>query len=122
MGFNHMNNVTNNHDAPLAVAGVAIAAGATVGIDSDDLRAAMNSNGVKQWIKLGVIEVEGLDELVSEEPSEPVTAPVIPGVTPVEPTREQLEARATELGIDFQDNTRDSTLVKKIAEAEEAAE
>ncbi len=116
-----MNNVTNNHDAPLAVAGVAIAAGATVGIDSDDLRAAMNSNGVKQWIKLGVIEVEGIDELISEEPSKPV-APVIPGVTHVEPTREQLEARATQLGIDFKDNTRDSTLVKKIAEAEEAAE
>lgn len=114
MGFDHMNNVTNNHDAPLAVAGVTIAASATVGIDSDDLRAAMNSNGVKQWIKLGVIEIEGLDE--------PVSAPVIPGVTPVEPTREQLEVRATELGIDFQDNTRDSTLVKKIAKAEEAAE
>lgn len=119
-----MNNVKNNHDAPLAIAGVTIAAGATVGVDSGALRASLNSNGVKQWLKLEVIEIEGLDELI-ESSNEPVvpTEPVIPSIpSATPPTREQLEARATELEISFQGNTKDETLVKKIAEAEAAAE
>ena len=36
------------------------------------------------------------------------------------PTREELEAKATELGIEFTEGTRDKTLAKKIAEALEA--
>lgn len=38
------------------------------------------------------------------------------------PTREELEAKATELGIEFAANTRDKTLAKKIAEVLEAQE
>jgi hypothetical protein len=38
------------------------------------------------------------------------------------PTREELEAKAAELGIEFTDGTRDKTLVKKIAEALAAQE
>lgn len=120
-----MNNVKNNHDAPLAVAGVTIAAGSTVGIDSDALRGALGSNGVKQWIKLGVIEVEGLDELI--EPVVPA-APVIPGIPSAEttgdktPERQALEARATELNVQgVISRMKDETLTAKIAEAEAAA-
>lgn len=119
-----MKKVKNNHGSTLGVAGVEIKPGATVGIDTTALRNALNSNAVKQWISLEVIEVEGLEELLegSDDPVVPA-APVIPGVPSAgsnEPTREQLEARATELEISFQGNTKDETLVKKIAEAEEA--
>lgn len=38
------------------------------------------------------------------------------------PTRAELEAKATKLGIEFTDGTRDKTLTKKIAEALEAQE
>lgn len=38
------------------------------------------------------------------------------------PTREELEAKANELGIEFASNTRDKTLAKKIAEALENQE
>lgn len=120
-----MNKVTNNHDSTLGVAGVEIKPSATVGIDTTALRNALGSNAVKQWIKLGILGIEGLEEL-QEDSDDPVVpaAPVIPGVPGAggsnEPTREQLEARATELEISFQGNTKDETLVKKIAEAEEA--
>lgn len=125
-----MNNVKNNHDAPLAIAGVTIAAGATVGVDSGALRASLNSNGVKQWIKLGVIDIEDLDE-GSDEPVV-LSVPVIPSVPTIPsatsggektPERLALEARANELGVKgVVANFKDETLAKKVTEAEAAAE
>lgn len=118
--------VKNNHDAPLSVAGVEIAAnGGVVGIEADALRGCLGSNGIKQWLKLDLIEIEGLEELLEGDSADGgVTAPAatgIPGIPAAPLTREQLEAKATELEISFQANTKDETLVNKIAEAEEKA-
>ena len=56
--------VKNNHDAPLNVAGVEIAAnGGVVGIETNALRGCLGSNGIRQWLNLGLIEIEGLKEL-----------------------------------------------------------
>ena len=86
-----MKNVKNNHDAPLNIAGVVIRAGATVGVDADALNSAMNSNGVKQWVKLGVIEIEddadeaevkktAKAEKAAAAKAEKAVAPVIPSL------------------------------------------
>lgn len=58
--------VKNNHDAPLGVAGVTIGAGKSVGIEANALRGCLDSNAIKQWIKLGLIEIEGLDQLLGD--------------------------------------------------------
>lgn len=117
-----MNNVKNNHDAPLAVAGVTIKAGATVGIEPVALRAAMSSNAVRQWIKLGLLEVEGLDELVEDAgaPDAPTPPSDVKGDEKT-PERLALEARAAELGLKGNvSNMKNETLSKKVEEAEDA--
>lgn len=111
-----MENVTNNHDATLNVAGVEIAPGVTVAIPKAKMDVARNSNGVKQWLLLGIITSDADDEDAGEPDTPPLGIPGLP--TPPVMTREQLEVRATELKIEFTKGTRDATLVKKIAEAE----
>ena len=123
--------VTNNHDAPLNVAGVTIAGnGGTAGVEADALRGCLNSNGTKTWLKLGLIEIDGLDELQDDSgdgaPAAP-SIPGIPGVTPPagdekSPERVAMEEKAAELGVKgVIANMKDDTLTAKIAEAEAAA-
>lgn len=86
-----MKNVKNNHDAPLNVGGVVIRAGGVAGVSPEALKVAMGSNGVKQWLKLGIIEIEDdADEAEAKKTAkaekaaaakaEKAVAPVIPSL------------------------------------------
>lgn len=117
--------VTNNHNAPLSIAGVTIKAGGSAGIEEGVLRNALSSNGIKTWLRLGLIEVEGVEELAKG--SEEKGIPGIPGVSLPNPAdqksdeRVALEAKASELGVQGNiGRMKDETLEAKIAEAEEA--
>jgi hypothetical protein len=139
MGFDHMAKVTSNHNTPLSVAGVVVGVGKSVGIDDDKLRAALGSNAVRQWLKLKLIEIEGLsdadiDEIVQtrgkgspNRSGSPVSVsiPGFPTTVPqqdADEARAALEAKATEVGVQGQiSKMKDETIIAKIAEIEAAA-
>jgi hypothetical protein len=138
MGFDHMAKVTSNHNTPLSVAGVVVGVGKSVAIDDDKLRAALGSNAVRQWLKLKLIEIEGLsdadiNEIVqtrgkgSPNRSGSPASVSIPGFPTVpqhdaDEARAALEAKAAELGVQGQiSKMKDETIIAKIAEIEAAA-
>lgn len=70
---------------------------------------AMNPPDCFSWADYGYEQVDLENE--SEEVPEEVPEPDAP------PTRDELEAKARELGISFNGNTKDATLITKIDEA-----
>lgn len=98
--------VTNHHDGLLNVAGVDIRPGADHAVTIDDKKFEQWSKGgaAKQWLKAGVIAVDGkVDVKAAKE-----------GQT----DRQVLEARALELGVSFDTDTSDEDLADAIAEQE----
>jgi hypothetical protein len=130
-----MAKVTSNHNTPLSIAGVVVGVGKSVAIDDDKLRAALGSNAVRQWLKLKLIEIEGLSEddvemIVQTRGKGPLTPTVsvsLPGFPAVpsldaDEARAALEAKAAELGVQGQiSKMKDDTIIAKIAEIEAAA-
>lgn len=104
-----MTKVTNNHDAPLNVAGVEVRPGATVEVDKGAFDKWTNGHAAKQWLKQEIITTDAKVD-VSKAP-EPTAAT----------EREQLQARADELGIAYSADTSDEDLTNAVAEAEETA-
>jgi len=107
-----MRKVTNHHKTPLAIAGVEIGPGRTVGIEEDKLKVAMRGNAAKVWFKLGLLSVEGSDDDDDNE-----------GESGGADEREALLDRAKELGLNPSANVRLDRLRRMVEKAEkEAAE
>lgn len=104
-----MTKVTNNHSAPLNVAGVDVRPGATVEVDAGAFDKWTNGHGAKQWLKQGIISADA-------KVNTSKTKDANPSLT----ERQKLEARASELGIAFTADTSDEDLTNAIAEGEQA--
>lgn len=101
-----MAKVTNKHNGLISVAGVEIRPGATVEVDDKAAKKWSGSHVGKTWLKSGVVDIDG----VKVEPT-----------PPHEPTaREELEAKAAALSLDFSGETTDDDLLNAILEAEQA--
>lgn len=105
-------NVTNNHSGTLNVAGVDISAGGTAAVPEVKLKQWMNGHAAKVWADQGVVTFDG-DVSDADEDNDEGGA---------EPTRDELMARARELGLNPNGNTGTDKLKAMIAEAEEEAE
>lgn len=104
-----MTKVTNNHSAPLNVAGVDVRPGAAVEVDKGAFDKWTNGHAAKQWLKQGIISADTkVDTSKTKEPNTTLTE------------RQKLEARAAELGIAFTADTSDEDLTNAIAEGEQA--
>lgn len=104
-----MTKVTNNHSAPLNVAGVDVRPGATVEVDKGAFDKWTNGHAAKQWLKQGIISADTkVDTSKAKEPNTTLTE------------RQMLEARAAELGIAFTADMSDEDLTNAIAEGEQA--
>lgn len=104
-----MTKVTNNHSAPLNVAGVDVRPGATVEVDKGTFDKWTNGHAAKQWLKQGIISADTkVDTSKAKEPNPTLTE------------RQKLEARAAELGIAFTADTSDEDLTNAIAEGEQS--
>ena len=105
-----MTKVTNNHSAPLNVAGVDVRPGATVEVDKGAFDKWTNGHAAKQWLKQDIITADTkVDTFKAKEPNPSLTE------------RQKLEARASELGIAFTADTSDEDLSNAVAEAEQEA-
>lgn len=102
-----MTKVTNNHDAPLNVAGVDVRPGATVEVDTGKFKKWANGGGAKVWLQQELITA---DTKSKAAPADPQTE------------RQKLEAQAAGLGIAFDAETSDEDLTNAISEAQEAAQ
>lgn len=105
-----MTKVTNNHSAPLNVAGIDVRPGASVAVPDDAFKKWSHGNAAKHWLKEKIITA---DAKVDVDDVKPV------GVELTE--RQKLEARANALGIAFTSDTSDDDLGNAIAEAQEQA-
>ena len=95
--------ITNNHDAPLAVAGVTIMPGKTVGLNERQAKMAESSNAVKTWVELKL--------LVAGDPEDDANADELSD------ERIALEEKAAEAGVKGNiSRMKDDTLQAKIDE------
>lgn len=104
-----MTKVTNNHDAPLNVAGVDVRPGATVEVDEKAFKNWANGNAAKLWLKQGLVVADTEVSVKDAKDNDAQTE------------RHQLEGRASTLGIAYDDETADDDLLNAVLEAEEAA-
>ena len=104
-----MTKVTNNHSAPLNVAGVDVRPGATVEVDKGAFDKWTNGHAAKQWLKQGTITADTKVDTSKTKDANPSLT-----------ERQKLEARASELGIAFTADTSDEDLTNAIAEGEQA--
>lgn len=106
-----MTKVTNNHDAPLNVAGVDVRPGATVEVDTGKFKKWANGGGAKVWLQQELITADTkVDTKSKAAPADPQTE------------RQKLEAQAAGLGIAFDAETSDEDLTNAISKAQEAAQ
>lgn len=104
-----MTKVTNNHSAPLNVAGVDVRPGATVEVDKGAFDKWTNGHAAKQWLKQGLVVADTKVDVKTVQGDDAQTE------------RQQLEGRASALGIDFTAETSDEDLLNAVLEAEEKA-
>ena len=104
-----MTKVTNNHDAPLNVAGVDVRPGATVEVDTGKFKKWANGGGAKVWLQQELITADTKVSVKDAKDNDAQTE------------RHQLEGRASTLGIAYDDETADDDLLNAVLEAEEAA-
>ena len=104
-----MTKVTNNHDAPLNVAGVDVRPGATVEVDTGKFKKWANGGGAKVWLQQELITADTKVSVKDAKDNDAQTE------------RQQLEGRASTLGIAYDDETADDDLLNAVLEAEEAA-
>lgn len=105
-----MTKVTNNHSAPLNVAGVDVRPGAAVEVDKGAFDKWTNGHAAKQWLKQGIISADTKVDTSKAKDANPALT-----------DRQKLEARAADLGIAFTADTSDEDLSNAVAEAEQEA-
>ena len=105
-----MTKVTNNHSAPLNVAGIDVRPGASVAVPDDAFKKWSHGNAAKQWLKAKIITADAKVDVSDVKPA---------GDDLTE--RQKLEAQADALGIAFTPETSDDDLVNALTEAQEQA-
>lgn len=105
--------VTNKHAGMLNIAGQDARPGATVAVEDKAFEAWSKGNGAKTWIKMKLVVVEGQQVAAKTEPAT---------VDPVANTTEDLKARATKLGITFNEDISDDDLLNEVLAAEQQAD
>lgn len=105
-----MTKVTNNHNAPLNVAGVDVRPGATVEVPDTAFKNWSHGNAAKHWLKEKIITSSTKVDVSDVKPA---------GDDLTE--RQKLEAQADALGIAFTPQTSDDDLVNALTEAQEQA-
>ena len=104
-----MTKVTNKHTGLLNVAGVEVRPDATVEVNSTAFKNWANGNAAKLWLKQGLVVADTKVDVKDAKGNDAQTE------------RQQLEGRASALGIAFDGETADDDLLNAVLEAEEAA-
>lgn len=102
--------VTNNHDAPLNVAGVDIRPKATAEVPDDAFKQWSHGHAAKVWVKQKLITTSGGAKVEDPGDQDNLTA------------RQKLEARATEAGVAFTADTSDKDLEAALKEADKRSQ
>lgn len=104
-----MTKVTNKHSGMLGVAGVEVRPGTTVEVDEKAFKNWANGNAAKLWLKQGLVVADTKVSVKDVKDNDAQTE------------RQQLEGRASALGIAYDAETADDDLLNAVLEAEEAA-
>lgn len=104
-----MTKVTNNYTGLLNVAGTEVRPGATVEVDKGAFDKWSLGNAAKLWLKQGLVVADTKVSVKDAKDNDAQTE------------RQQLEGRASALGIAYDAETADDDLLNAVLEAEEAA-
>ena len=118
-----MAKVTNNHNAPLHIAGVDVAPGKTVEVADKAFKQWSHGNAARVWLEQGLVKSDTKGE---KRPTTKTTTVTTEGgdnggASTPNAERLALQERAAALGIDFTDETSDEDLTNAVTEAEEEA-
>lgn len=102
-----MTKVTNKHDGLLNIAGVDVRPGATVEVGDKEFKTWANGNAAKTWLKNGIVVADAKVSVKDVKGNDAQTE------------RQQLEGRASGLGLAYDAETSDEDLLNAILEAEQ---